>query len=160
MSRAVRAQSYHVTPGRPLIGGRTAGAATATFSLVRVTISMILRSLCVVPGSATASVQAAAPVLVVLHKVWFVCQDRLGQAAGWRTVRVTCLASSEPAMSSLQSPHTTLPPSSHTNRQSRRLLSPQPHPRPGQVQCCVVLFCTLLCLGHRLLAPVQIFPKV
>ena len=50
-------------------------AATATFSLVRVTISLSLRSLGVVPGSATASVQAAAPVLVVLHKVWFVCQD-------------------------------------------------------------------------------------
>lgn len=57
-------------------------AATATFSLVRVTISMILRSLGVVPGSATASAQAAAPVLVVLHKVWFVCQDRQGSRAG------------------------------------------------------------------------------
>ena len=71
-----------MTPARSLIGGRPAGAATATFSLVRVTISMILRSLGVVPGSATASAQAAAPVLVVLHKVWFVCQDRQGSRAG------------------------------------------------------------------------------
>ena len=50
-------------------------------------------------------------------------------------------------------------PSTHTNRQSRRLLSPEPHPGPGPVQCCVV-YSALLCLCHRLLPPAEIFPNV
>ena len=73
-----------MTPARPLIGVRPAGAATATFSLVRVTISMILRSLRLSSRISHGVGRAVAPVLVVLHKS-LVCKS--GQAAGWRTVK-------------------------------------------------------------------------
>ena len=89
-------------------------AATATFSLVRVTISMILRSLSVVPGSATARVQAAALVLLLSFTKFglYVRTGRAAELENCQTVRVTCLASSQCCVST--SPHTT---------QSRRLLS-------------------------------------
>ena len=141
-----------MNPARPLIGWRTAGAATATFSLVRVTISMILRSLGVVPGSATASVQAAAPVLVVLHRVWFVCQDRQGrpgQQAGelsesrvWQAVSLLC------PVSSLHTPHSLLP----FKQTVQTSVVPQPHPGPGQ---CCLLYSAVSATASSLLALVQ-----
>ena len=57
------------------------------------------------------------------------------------------------SVSSLQSPHYTLPPSSHTNRQSRRLLSPKPHPGQWAVGLSSVVFCTLLCSVSARLTP-------
>ena len=101
-----------MTPARSLIGGRTAGAATATFSLVRVTISMILRSLSVVPGSATARVQAAALVLLLsftkfglyVRTGWARQQaGELSESRVWQAVSLLC------AVSSLQSPVSTPP---------------------------------------------------
>ena len=93
---------------------------------------MILRSLSVVPGSATARVQAAALVLL-LSFTKFGLYVRTGQAAGWTLEncqshvfgkQLACCC----AVSSLQSPVSTLP------------LLPPPFPPPIQTDspdvCC------------------------